>query len=148
MHEGFARVTSPGRLEVMGTQPLILLDGAHNAAGAAALARALRDEFAPQPRTLVVGLLREKDPTEMLAALEVTGVEHLVCTRPPTPVPSTRSRWPTPRSHSASTPIGSTCCPTRPTPSSRARAVTAADGQIVVTGSLYAVGAARAELGS
>ena len=34
VHEGFARVTSPGRLEVMGTQPLILLDGAHNVAGA------------------------------------------------------------------------------------------------------------------
>ena len=39
---GFARVESPGRLEVVGTQPLVLLDGAHNVAGAAALRRRAR----------------------------------------------------------------------------------------------------------
>ena len=52
-----------------GRQPLVLLDGAHNVAGAEALRAALAEEFAPAPRTLVVGLLREKDPIEMLTAL-------------------------------------------------------------------------------
>ena len=146
VHEGFARVTSPGRLEVMGTQPLILLDGAHNAAGAAALTRALREEFPPQPRTLVVGLLREKDPAEMLAALEVGEVERLVCTRPPTP----RALDPMSVADAAIAlgvdadridaygDVGDAV--------ERARAVTAADAQIVITGSLYVVGAARAAL--
>jgi len=146
VHEGFARVTSPGRLEVMGTQPLILLDGAHNAVGAAALARALRDEFAPQPRTLVVGLLREKDPAEMLDALDVTGVEHLVCTRPPTP----RALDPVSVADAAIA-LGVDAdridvLPDTVDAVDRARNVTAADGQIVVTGSLYVVGAARAAL--
>jgi dihydrofolate synthase/folylpolyglutamate synthase len=146
VHEGFARVTSPGRLEVMGTQPLILLDGAHNAVGAVALARALRDEFAPQPRTLVVGLLREKDPAEMLAALDVTGVEHLVCTRPPTP----RALDPVSVADAAIA-LGVDAdridvLPDAVDAVQRARDVTAADGQIVVTGSLYVVGAARAAL--
>jgi len=146
VHEGFARVTSPGRLEVMGTQPLILLDGAHNAVGAAALARALRDEFAPQPRTLVVGLLREKDPAEMLDALDVTGVEHLVCTRPPTP----RALDPVSVADAAIA-LGVDAdridvLPDTVDAVQRARDVTAADGQIVVTGSLYVVGAARAAL--
>jgi dihydrofolate synthase/folylpolyglutamate synthase len=146
VHEGFARVRSPGRLEVMGTQPLILLDGAHNVAGAEALGRALQDEFPPQPRTLVVGLLREKDPVEMLGALDVAGVERLVCTRPPTP----RALAPLTVADAAialgvdedridvvddvTAAIG------------RARDITGSDGQIVVTGSLYVVGAARAAL--
>ena len=53
-------------------QPLVLLDGAHNVAGAHALRAALDEEFAVGRRTLVVGLLREKDPHEMLEALGVT----------------------------------------------------------------------------
>ena len=36
----------PGRLEVLGRRPLLLVDGAHNVAGMAALARALTEEFA------------------------------------------------------------------------------------------------------
>jgi dihydrofolate synthase/folylpolyglutamate synthase len=146
VHEGLARVTSPGRLEVMGTQPLILLDGAHNAVGAEALTRALRDEFAPQPRTLVVGLLREKDPVEMLQALAVEGVEHLVCTRPPTP----RAMDPGAVADAAIA-LGVDAdridvLPDVDAAVARARDVTAADGQIVVTGSLYVVGASRAAL--
>jgi dihydrofolate synthase/folylpolyglutamate synthase len=146
VHEGFARATSPGRLEVMGTQPLILLDGAHNAAGATALARALRDEFVPAPRTLVVGLLRDKDPAEMLAALTLDDVERLVCTRPPTP----RALDPMAVADAAIA-LGVDddridVVPDVAAAIERARDVTAADGQIVVTGSLYAVGAARAAL--
>ena len=52
--------------------PLVVLDGAHNVAGAEALRRSLDEEFgAVEARTLVVGFLREKDPVEMLAALGV-----------------------------------------------------------------------------
>ena len=146
VHEGFARVTSPGRLEVMGTQPLILLDGAHNAAGAAALGRALRDEFAPQPRTLVVGLLREKDPAEMLTALDVGEAERLVCTRPPTP----RALPPVTVAEAAiALGVGEDRIDVYDDVAvalERARAITTVDGQIVVTGSLYVVGAARAAL--
>ena len=113
---------------------------------AAALDRALRDEFPPQPRTLVVGLLREKDPGEMLAALEVAGVERLVCTRPPTP----RALDPLAVADAAMAlgvdaeridVYGDVDDAVR-----RAREITPADGQIVVTGSLYVVGAARAVL--
>ena len=42
----FAAVSSPGRLEVVRRSPTVLLDGAHNPAGAAALAAALGDAFA------------------------------------------------------------------------------------------------------
>ena len=136
---------SPGRLEVVGHQPLVLLDGAHNVAGAHALAAALRDEFPSAPRTLVIGLLREKDPREMLEAFGVDVV------RAPRLLPAAEPACPRTRGccrcgdrSSASTPSGcrsSTSSPTRCARDALARRQ--ADEQVVVTGSLYVVGAAR-----
>ena len=90
VREVLGRVRSPGRLEVVGHQPLVLLDGAHNVAGAQSLVAALADEFPVAPRTLVVGVLREKDPEEMLAALDVVSSARVICCRPP----SARARDP------------------------------------------------------
>ena len=80
-----ATVRTPGRLEVVGHAPLVVLDGAHNLAGAHALVTALDEEFASADRTLVVGLLREKDPREMLDALGATSAARVVCCAPPSP---------------------------------------------------------------
>jgi len=145
--DAFMSVRAPGRLEVVGRQPLVLLDGAHNVAGAFALRRALAEEFADGARTLVVGLLREKDPREMLAALGVPDeIEQLVCCRPPSP-----RGLPGSLVADAARSLG--------VPADRievvdgvaeavaeAMLVTPAEGQIVVTGSLYTVGAARSVL--
>ena len=63
-----------------------LLDGAKNVAGAHALRAALDEEFADAPRTLVVGLLREKEPHEMLDALGVARRRRAwSCCRPDSP---------------------------------------------------------------
>jgi dihydrofolate synthase/folylpolyglutamate synthase len=141
--EVLGTVTSPGRLEVVGHQPLVLLDGAHNVAGAHALASALAEGFPPTPRTLVVGLLREKDPVEMLTALGAPTVARLVCCRPPSP----RARPPEELAEAARA-IG--LAPEQvhvvddvEDALERAHEITAPDEQIVVTGSLYVVGAAR-----
>ncbi|MCZ7534568.1 MAG: Mur ligase family protein [Acidimicrobiia bacterium] len=144
--EAFASVSSPGRLEVVGRSPLVLLDGAHNVAGAEALRAALDEEFAPRPLTLVVGLLREKDPREMLTALGAGDATLIICCRPPSP----RALDPE-RIASAAADLG--------VPEDRIEVVdsvadgiaaamlgTMDDGQIVVAGSLYAVGAARSFL--
>ncbi|MGZ8571486.1 MAG: bifunctional folylpolyglutamate synthase/dihydrofolate synthase, partial [Actinomycetota bacterium] len=45
VRKGLREVRSPGRLEVVGREPLVLLDGAHNPAGAGALAEALERAF-------------------------------------------------------------------------------------------------------
>jgi dihydrofolate synthase/folylpolyglutamate synthase len=140
------RVTSPGRLEVVGHQPLVLLDGAHNVAGAEALASALGEAFPSGARTLVVGFLREKDPREMLLALGAPDAARVVCCRPP----SARGLDPEVDAEAAET-LG--------VPPDRIEVVdqvaeavdatldaAAPDDQIVVTGSLYVVGAARAAL--
>lgn len=86
VEEGFAAVRVPGRLEVIGRHPLVLVDGAHNAAGMMVLARALSDEFATDGTvTAVVGMLSGRDPTAMLEALVSAGVRAVVACAPGSP---------------------------------------------------------------
>ena len=54
-------LTSPGRLEVVGRSPLVILDGAHNPAGAEALAMAMREFFTWDRLHLVVAVSANKD---------------------------------------------------------------------------------------
>ena len=67
---GFAAVTSPGRLERVRSAPTVLLDAAHNPAGAAALADALAAEFDFRRLVGVVAVMADKDVAGILAALE------------------------------------------------------------------------------
>jgi dihydrofolate synthase/folylpolyglutamate synthase len=76
-----ASVESPGRLEVVGHQPLVVIDGTKNVAGARAVRAALDEEFPRTNRTWVVGVLLQKDPVEMLEALGVEAVDRIVCCR-------------------------------------------------------------------
>jgi len=66
----FDSVTSPGRLEIVRRSPTVLLDAAHNPAGAAALAVALDEAFTFQRLVAVVSVLSDKDADGLLAALE------------------------------------------------------------------------------
>jgi dihydrofolate synthase/folylpolyglutamate synthase len=66
---GVAGARWPGRLEVAGQAPLLVLDGAHNGDSAHKLAAALRAEFGYERLRLVLGTLRDKDLDAILAAL-------------------------------------------------------------------------------
>ena len=76
----FAEVTSPGRLEIVRRSPTIVLDAAHNPAGAEATAAALDDSFTFSPLIGVVGVMGDKDHEGLLAAFE-PHLAHLVCTQ-------------------------------------------------------------------
>ena len=78
--EAFAQVTSPGRLEVVRRSPTIVLDAAHNPAGAAATVEALQDSFTFSPLIGVVGVMADKDVDGVLAAFEPV-FAHVVCTQ-------------------------------------------------------------------
>ncbi len=143
VYDAFTRVRSPGRLEIVGRRPLVLIDGAHNVAGAEALRAALGEEFAPAPRTLVIGLLRERDPIEMLTALGLDEVAQLVCAPPPSP----RALAPQVIAEAA-VELGFPAEHIEVVESvaeavSTALLTTPEEGEIVVTGSLNFVGAAR-----
>ncbi|MDR0433237.1 MAG: bifunctional folylpolyglutamate synthase/dihydrofolate synthase [Bifidobacteriaceae bacterium] len=64
-----AEVSSPGRLQVVRTSPLVVVDAAHNPAGAEALATSLREVFPPGMVGLV-GVLGDKDAAGILGELE------------------------------------------------------------------------------
>ena len=59
----------PGRFQIFRRDPLVILDGAHNPAGARALAASLRAYFPGRLVTFVIGVLADKDARGILAAL-------------------------------------------------------------------------------
>jgi dihydrofolate synthase/folylpolyglutamate synthase len=78
--EGLAEATWPGRMELVGRAPLLVLDGAHNGDSAAKLALALRAEFSFERLILVLGTSRDKD-IEGIAAGLVPHADQLILTR-------------------------------------------------------------------
>jgi dihydrofolate synthase/folylpolyglutamate synthase len=83
----FAGLRLPGRFEVLNRGPLLILDGAHNVDGAAAAARTLADEFdvGAAPRRWVLGMLEGRDAGEMVDAFGVRLGDEVVCCTPPSP---------------------------------------------------------------
>jgi dihydrofolate synthase/folylpolyglutamate synthase len=69
----------PGRLEVLGRDPLIVADGAHNPDGIEVVAEALVGEFAVDRWVVVFGAMGDKDLRSMLAIVG-TFANHLVVT--------------------------------------------------------------------
>ena len=137
LREGLATARWPGRLELLDGRVLgkgrILLDGAHNPAGAAALARSLVDLDVRQP-AIVFGAMRGKDVRGALSALAPLA-PRFVFTRVADPKahdPAELAR--------AWEGLGT---PARWAPDAR-RALEIADGDpVVVAGSLYLVGEVR-----
>jgi dihydrofolate synthase/folylpolyglutamate synthase len=139
--DAFANVRNPGRMEVMGHRPLCLVDGAHNPAGARAAAAALAEEFAPTGRRLfVVGLLKGRDPAEMLEALGVGPADTVIACAPPSP----RALDPAEVADAARALGAEAEVVNGPVPAvTRALKRAEPDDLVLVVGSLYLVGAAR-----
>ncbi len=83
---GFENVVMPGRFEIVNRHPYVVLDGAHNAAGADVAAAVVDEEFSEvAERIYVVGLLRGRDPVAMLEALDAQSARLVIATAPSTP---------------------------------------------------------------
>ena len=78
--EGLANATSPGRLEIVRSSPTIILDSAHNAAGAIASAAAFEESFNFDPVIGVLSAMADKDIDGILLALEPV-LQHVVVTQ-------------------------------------------------------------------
>ena len=86
VEEAFASVRVPGRLEVVGRHPLVVVDGAHNVAGMLVMARSLVEEFTVEGEAqAVVGMLTGRDPVAMLEPLLAAGVRSVVACAPDSP---------------------------------------------------------------
>lgn len=69
MRAGLAEATLPGRIEVIGRRPTVVLDVAHNVASVAALVDSLRESFAATERLLIFAASKDKDAPGMLRVL-------------------------------------------------------------------------------
>jgi dihydrofolate synthase/folylpolyglutamate synthase len=81
--EGLETAASPGRLEVVRVAPTVLVDSAHNVAGAEALVAAVDEAFA-MPLIGLVGVLEDKDAEGLLGVLEPV-LRQVVVTRSTSP---------------------------------------------------------------
>ncbi len=144
VRDGLAGTTVPARVEVVGRAPLVVLDGAHNPQATDALARTLREEMPAAGWTRVVGAFRDKDIHAMLAPFEglvgqaiATAADHERAAEPGEMVmavervlPGIPVTW--------VTPVGAAV--------ELAREWSRAEGAILVTGSFYVAGEARAAI--
>lgn len=136
--KGLRATVWPGRLEWIDARPALLLDGAHNAAGARAL-RVYLDEFWQGELTLIFGAMNDKDIQGMARSL--FGVARtVVLTRVADPRSATGARI-------AQTALGGSSniffTETVQQALSWARSVTPPDGLVCVAGSLHLVGAVK-----
>ena len=153
---GYAAARWPGRLELLVVDGRdVVLDGAHNPAGAQALAVALGDlrphltgfdEAVPGPLTLIVASMADKDVDGVIQAMTAAPVlrgAHVVCTSVDLPralkAVDLAARW---RALAPWVTVEAIAEPGR----ALARALKTARGPVVVAGSLYLVGEVRSRL--
>jgi dihydrofolate synthase / folylpolyglutamate synthase len=143
--EALGTVSLPGRFEVLGRQPLVVVDGAHNPPAATAVARTLVDEFQVSGRrVLVLGMLAGRDPKAFLNALSAGSFDAVVTCTPPSPRALPASELASVVRSVLDLPVEAVDEPVDAV--RRAVDVSEDDDLVLVTGSLYVVGAVRAAL--
>ena len=84
LYEGLKRARQPGRFEVIGEDPVVIIDGAHNEAGAQALQETMAQHFAGKKILLVAGILADKEIDSIVKFLtKIT--DHIIVTEPDNP---------------------------------------------------------------
>ncbi len=137
---GLSHTRWPGRLERLAQDPRILLDGAHNPASASALARTLKQMRKAHRFLLVMGVMADKDVDGILGKL-VPLARTVIFTRPryfraakPEDLAQRAARYRVPI----------LTAPTVPEAIRRALELAGPADHMVITGSLYTVGEAKA----
>ena len=86
VRSAFGHATMPGRLEVLSRSPLLVVDGAHNPAGARALAATLDGAFGVGGvRRVVFGLLNGREVADMVEPLVSAGLTDFHVAAPDSP---------------------------------------------------------------
>jgi dihydrofolate synthase / folylpolyglutamate synthase len=137
IERGIRNTRWPGRLQIIPGSPRLLLDVAHNPAGAWALRSGLLTYFEDVPLTILFGAMRDKAITEMTQILFPLA-DRVIATQPDNPRAATPADI---AELAASTSAEIVREPDIAKALQRARATTPPNGLVVVTGSIYLVGA-------
>ena len=133
--QGVREARWEGRLESVQRRPRVVLDGAHNEAGARAVAAYARD-FLPRPLTLVFGIMKDKN-IRRVSALLFPLAETIILTSVPMP------RAASPELIFSLAPVPGKKIFLEPDPKravQKAIEMTPPRGSVLITGSLYLVG--------
>lgn len=84
LYQGMEKARQPGRFEIFGEKPVVILDGAHNEAGAKALRQAMESYYKGQETLVVAGMLADKE-TEKIAEHFRAISNQFIATQPDNP---------------------------------------------------------------
>ena len=143
VEEAVANFTAPGRMEIVDREPLVMLDGAHNPGGFAALNRSLSEEFPTTRFVLVVGVMGDKDLEAMIRHI-AERVEAVVTTAAAGERPVPASEVARRVSELIDVPVEAGGDPSAALEVARQKA--GSDGAVLVAGSIYVAGEVRRAL--
>jgi dihydrofolate synthase / folylpolyglutamate synthase len=147
IEQGVRDTRWPGRFEVVAAeagQPEIVFDVAHNPAGAWALRSALSTFYGDRPLTFIFGAMKDKAIRE-IAEILFPLAEHVVLTHADSPRAATAQEIAAIAAHTQAAIVEE---PGIPLALEKARNLAGKNGVVVVTGSIYIVGAVQAQLAS
>lgn len=139
------RVSTPGRIEVAGRRPLVVLDGGHNADATRAVVRTLVEEFSYSGLIVVLGMLEDKAIDDVASVL-VPHAERFYATAPGADRAAPPQRVAAALAAAGAGPGRIEVVEGVPTALERATSCADADDLVLVFGSFYTVGEARSAL--
>ena len=136
VRNGLASTVWPGRLQVIASEPRVILDGGHNPAAMMKAGGALRRLIGTERLTAVFAMLSERDPARLLAALRTLNPDDVVFTEPASAAGHAVSadvlaKLYGPHGHATVPAVAAL---------ERAREMAGPGGNVLVCGSLYLVG--------
>ncbi len=136
VRRGLASTRWPGRLQVVGTNPRVVLDGGHNPAALTRSSASLRQLIGNERLVTLFAMLSERDPAHLLPVLQAMSPDAAVFTEPASAAGHAISAYQLARSY------GEAAEAVVPADKAleRAKELAGPDGNVFVCGSLYLVG--------
>ena len=136
VRNGLAAARWPGRLQLIGEKPRVILDGGHNPAALSKAGRSLRQLIGDERLVVVFGMLSERDPAQVLAAMRTMHPDGAIFTEAPSAgthaIPASRLAEVYGAGSEAVSDVSEAL--------DRASELAGPDGNVLVCGSLYLVG--------
>jgi dihydrofolate synthase / folylpolyglutamate synthase len=136
VRQGIAAARWPGRLQVVSEQPRVILDGGHNPAALTRAGASLRGLIGTGRLVTVFGMLSERDPYQLVAALRTLAPDAAVFTEPASAAGHVVEAGVLVAVYGS----GSEALPHAEAALARARELAGPQGNVFVCGSLYLVG--------
>ena len=136
VREGLAKTHWPGRLQLISSDPRVILDGGHNPAAMVKAGIALRRLIGTEKLVAVFAMLSERDPVQLIAALRTLEPDSVVFTEP-----ASAGGHAVPAGELAKI-YGEGAHAVRPASAAveQAKEIAGRKGNVIVCGSLYLVG--------